>query len=295
YFNAIRELAGARSLYRQDIPERLRIISEYSPRNLSEDNIIELSSRVESTRLPVLLERLEAPFSGNPEDQHAVDALFTTSMFGTGVDVSRLSLMVVHGQPKTTASYIQSTGRVGRSRAGLVVTFYRATRPRDMSHYEMFCGYHLNMERFVEAVTVAPYSPGTLERCTGPVAVAILRNMSRTTVEWHREDSAGKMAFHIHSEEVKNLPKIFGERSENQPPFRRPERSSVERLVNSELERWRNIAQQVSNRLKYAEYWAPRNPVVLGDPQHRHRGLPVVYENAPNSLRDIEETTGFDT
>ncbi len=294
YFNAIRELAGARSLYRQDIPERLRNIAGGSARDLTEDCIVELSSRVKSTELPVLLSSIESPFSGDLQNPGTVDALFTTSMFGTGVDVPRLSLMVVHGQPKTTSSYIQSTGRVGRRRAGLVVTFYRATRPRDMSHYEMFCGYHLNLERFVEPVTAAPFSPGTLERCAGPVAVGILRNMLGTSVNWHREDSAPEMAHHRHGQEVTLIPTIFETRSQLQPGFRRPDPGTVKHHVNVALDEWRQVAQQVGTRLKYVEYFAARNPVVLGDPQHKHRGLSVVYENAPQSLRDIEETTGFD-
>jgi len=294
YFNAIRELAGARSLYRQDIPERLRSIAGEFARDLTEDRIVELSSRVKSTELPVLLNRIENPFSGNPQNPNTIDALFTTSMFGTGVDVPRLSMMIVHGQPKTTSSYIQSTGRVGRRRAGLVITFYRATRPRDMSHYEMFCGYHLNLERFVEPVTAAPFSPGTLERCAGPVAVGILRSMRGTSIDWHRKDSAPEIAHNRHVPEVMLLPEIFERRSHLQPEFRRPDSGVVKHLVNVVLDEWRQIAQQVGSRLKYAEYFTARNPVVLGDPQHKHRGLPVVYENAPQSLRDVEETTGFD-
>ncbi|MDX9955343.1 MAG: DISARM system helicase DrmA, partial [Anaerolineae bacterium] len=96
YFNALRELAGALSLYRQDIPEWLKHRTD-SRRLLDEYRRIELSSRSKSTDLPNLLRRLETrrPSPG------AADAAFATSMFGTGVDVDRLSLMVVHGQPKT--------------------------------------------------------------------------------------------------------------------------------------------------------------------------------------------------
>ncbi len=99
-----------------------------------------------------MLKKLEATMPS------ALDAIFATSMFGTGVDVDRLGLMVVHGQPKTTASYIQATGRVGRQ-TGLVVVFFRASRPRDLDHYEFFTGYHRALYRYVEPVTVAPFSP----------------------------------------------------------------------------------------------------------------------------------------
>lgn len=295
YFNSIRELAGARSLCRQDIPERIKVIARHtsanhSPRELTEDRIVELSSRIKSTDLPVMLNKIETRFSGNTEDPGAFDVMLTTSMFGTGVDVPRLSLMVVQGQPKTTAGYIQSTGRVGRRKAGLVVTFYRSVRPRDMSHYEMFCGYHLNLERFVEHVTSAPFSPGALDRCAGPVAVGILRNMRCASVEWHADDSAHLMADHRHADEVNMIPAIF---NKNSDPTSQKSRY-IGRIIAAALDRWRNVAQQVGDNLKYAEYVKPLNPVVLGDPKHKHAGLTVVYENAPQSLRDLEETTGFE-
>ena len=126
YFNATRELAGALSLYRQDIPERIDSRAGPDARDLDDSRRMELSSRASSTNLPILLQKLEVPY---PSTQ---DSVFATSMFGTGVDVDRLSLMVVHGQPKTTSSYIQATGRVGRKSCALVVSFFRASRPRDL-------------------------------------------------------------------------------------------------------------------------------------------------------------------
>ena len=295
YFNAIRELAGARSLYRQDIPQRIRQkIGFHNPRPLYDDNVFELSSRTHSTNLPTILSLIQSPFSGDPDNPGTPDALFTTSMFGTGVDVPRLSLMIVHGQPKTTSAYIQSTGRVGRSRGGLVVTFYRATRPRDLSHYEMFCGYHMTLERFVEPVTVAPFSPGTLARCAGPVLVGMLRNMMQTSYPWCEDRSALGMASHEQSPEVKALPDIFETRATSQPAARAPPPKFVYNFVLSQIDRWRQIAQQ-ERSLKYVEYVIVANPVVLGDQPHQHRGLSVVYENAPQSLRDIEGVTCFQT
>ena len=299
YFNAIRELAGALSLYRQDIPERLIKLAGDNARKLPEDNAVELSSRTPSTELPVRLEELERSFTSDVKNPGTADALFTTSMFGTGVDIPRLSLMVVHGQPKTTSSYIQSTGRVGRRRAGLVVTFYRATRPRDMSHYELFCGYHMNLERFVEPVTSSPFSEGTLDRCCGSVCVAILRNMKCTQGRWHTDDSAMEILQGIRNDEVRRMVEFLVRRAETQPQFRRPDTEEFLWFAHTLLERWRSRAQAISRengRLKYAEYGGVHNHVVLGDPPHQHRrNIIVVFENAPQSLRDIEETTSFET
>lgn len=292
YFNAIRELAGARALYRQDIPQRVNQISGGDPRPLSEEGSVELSSRTPSTDLPAIIDLLNRRYPNAP------DILFTTSMFGTGVDIPRIGLMIVNGQPKTTSAYIQSTGRVGRNKGALVVIFFRATRPRDLSHYEFFIGYHRQLHRFVEPPTVYPFSAGVLDRALGPVMVFLLRNMRNASVRWHVENSARMMqTCRMTAPEVTQLPKIIENRALGQPSHRQPAGISVTQYSNSELERWQLTAARNPN-LRYAEYaivTQPCYPVVLGDFQHQHAGLDVVYENAPRSLRDIEETTGFQT
>jgi len=292
YFNAIRKLADARALYRQDIPQRMNRISGSNSRPISDERgrVEELSSRTRSTDLPAILNMLDRPYPDSP------DMLFTTSMFGTGVDISRIGLMVVNGQPKTTSAYIQSTGRVGRSRGALVVTFLRASRPRDLNHYEFFVGYHRQLHRFVEPATVYPFSPGVLERTVGPVSVFILRNMKGQTIDWYRDDTAPLMSNNRTSNsEVQTLPQIFENRGQLQPRFRKPPLAVITHLVNSKLDKWQMVG---ANRpeLRYVEYAmnrSPQAPVVLGDYQHKHAKKDVVYENAPRSLRDIEETTGF--
>ncbi len=140
---------------RQDIPQRLSDLSA-TPRPLTEEDPLELSSRVDSLRLPGMLDLLKTALT---DARGPVNAVVATSMFGTGVDVDRLGLMVVNGQPKTSSSYIQATGRVGRSTGGLVVTLFRASRPRDLNHYEFFATYHSAMYRHVEPVTVNPFAP----------------------------------------------------------------------------------------------------------------------------------------
>jgi hypothetical protein len=288
YFNAVRELAGARNLYRQDIPERVDRIGGSNARPLHDENVVELSSRSRSTELPSILTLLERRY---PTGR---DALFTTSMFGTGVDIPRLSLMVVNGQPKTSSAYIQATGRVGRRRGALVVVMYRATRPRDLSHYEFFSGYHGALHRFVEDITVAPFSPGALGRATGPVVVGILRNMRNSIRSWYEDSSAPIMAANREAKEVSPLPALFENRSRKQPINRLPSADDVLEFANSRIDDWKLAAMEHGD-LKYVEYFNAKTPVVLGDPEHDHKGIRVVYHNAPQSLRDVEETTGFQT
>jgi hypothetical protein len=309
YFNAIRELAGAVALARQDIPERMAFVSA-SPRAALEQEPMELSSRASSLELPGMLERLATRLDRGA----AVNTVVSTSMFGTGVDVSRLGLMVVHGQPKTSSSYIQATGRVGREAGGLVVTFYRAARPRDLSHYEFFVGYHRELYRHVEPVTVNPFSPRARDRALGPVAVALLRqaaeltqpNVATTPVlgAWRVQQRftggvrcrAGDMAGAQASPEVSVLPVIFEARSMSQPPARRPQAGLVAGETGAEIARWAQIAALAGQGLLYFEsslVFRPTSMVVLGDLAHEALGLPVAYENAPNSLREVESSATF--
>jgi hypothetical protein len=303
YFNAIRELAGAMSLYRQDIPERIGFQTGSGARLL--DHPMELSSRASSLDLPAMLERLTIPAP------NARDAVFATSMFGTGVDVDRLGLMVVHGQPKTTASYIQATGRVGRQGGGLIVTFFRASRPRDLDHFEFFTGYHRALYRYVEPITVAPFSPRARERGLGPLAVILLRQASSlggqpVDPDWRVQQRlsgayfahAQRMGSHRHDPEVEVIPDLLEARASQQPAGRQSPPGAAAQEAASELDRWATIAglNPDHDRFVYNESAFLRPPerhVVLGDAQHRSYGLSEAYENAPQSLRDVEETTGF--
>lgn len=306
YFNAIRELAGVVALVRQDIRERIAFLSAM-PRLLDEDEPIELSSRADSLKLPGLLERLgERLNTAVP-----VGTVVATSMFGTGVDVPRLGLMVVHGQPKTSSSYIQATGRVGRESGGLVITIYRAARPRDLSHYEFFLGYHRELYRHVEPITVNPFSPRARDRALGPVTVAILRQATELPLlpaavpvqsPWRiqqRIDTgwfcrASEMASREASAEVTAIPRALENRAMGQPSDRRPAQGTVAAEAVSEISRWAQLARTAQQALLYQEsslVRSPSSPVVLGDLAHEVLGLPVAFENAPNSLREVEATT----
>jgi hypothetical protein len=297
YFNAVRELAGATGLYRQDIPQRLEYLAGPERRRLEEDPV-ELSSRSDSLQLPALLSRLEVNLPYDP-----VDAVLATSMFGTGVDVPRLSLMVVHGQPKTTSSYIQATGRVGRQRGGLVVTLLRASRPRDLDHYEFFTGYHRQLYRGVEPVTVFPFSPRARERALGPVCVALLRQSATIRgepvhPEWRKEARGSqRMLVARRAAEVIALAELLEERAAHQPDARRPPKGKVGQEVEAALDAWKHlVARNPKEGVLFVEYAltaSPSHPVVLGDAQHVQRQLEVAYPSAPQSLRDVEATTGF--
>ncbi len=176
YFNSLRALGGAMRLVEDDVSNvRLRYL--HLQRGLPRRHVSdpkELTSRVESWSIPGLLKELDNKFPRGERDW-PVDVLLATNMISVGVDIDRLGMMVVSGQPKSTAEYIQATSRVGRKHPGLVVTMYNWMGARDLSHYERFEAYHAALYRHVEAISVTPFSSRALDRGLRGVFAALMR------------------------------------------------------------------------------------------------------------------------
>jgi len=197
YFTSTRELAGMRRLADDDIADRLA--SQQVRTRRRRPSISELTSRMPSSRIAATLAELErrfdpafdssaalAEFRRDPAAAKersenrlpALDILLATSMLQVGVDVQRLGLMVVTGQPKNTAEYIQATSRIGRDRRrpGLVVTIYQWTRPRDLAHLEAFGYDHATFGLRIEGLTTTPFSDRALDRGLTGVLVTAMRH-----------------------------------------------------------------------------------------------------------------------
>ncbi len=205
YFTSTRELAGMRRLVEDDVTDRLgrqeALVVRRRPLTLAE-----LTSRMDSRKITQSLANLERRFEPSQDsttgraalrqlrkdDRNAwekvarsallrpVDVLLATSMLQVGVDVQRLGLMVVTGQPKNMAEYIQATSRVGRSGSGpgLVLTIFHWNRPRDLAHYEHFCYEHATFGRRVEGLTTTPFSKRALDRGLAGVLVGAVRHQT---------------------------------------------------------------------------------------------------------------------
>jgi hypothetical protein len=203
YFTSTRELAGMRRLADDDVADRLA--SQQVRTRRRRPSISELTSRMPSSRIAATLAELERRFDPafdssaaleefrrdpkaareRSEDRlPALDVLLATSMLQVGVDVQRLGLMVVTGQPKNTAEYIQATSRIGRdrNRPGLVVTIYQWTRPRDLAHLEAFGYDHATFGLRIEGLTTTPFSDRALDRGLTGVLVTAMRHSGMTAL-----------------------------------------------------------------------------------------------------------------
>ena len=185
YFTSLRLLSAAELQTHADVAERMKQLAVRDESGTRTVEILrELTSRIPSSDVP---RRLEELFDAlDDPDRRPIDVVLATNMISVGVDVDRLGLMAVMGQPQTTAEYIQATSRVGRRDPGLVVTMFNAARSRDRSHYENFVPYHSALYRQVESSSVTPFAPRARDRALHAVLVGMLR----MTVPAARENTA---------------------------------------------------------------------------------------------------------
>ena len=181
FFNSLRELGNTLTLLQSDVPGYLKVLKSRLGFDWQEIRSVwrplELTGRIRSDKVPEAIADLEIKCS-NTDNQRPVDVCLASNIIEVGIDIDRLSLMAVVGQPKTTSQYIQVTGRVGRrwwERPGLVVTMYSPTKPRDRSHFEKFRSYHERLYAQVEPTSVTPFSPPVLDRALHAVMVAYVR------------------------------------------------------------------------------------------------------------------------
>ena len=212
YFNALRELGGARRIVEDEVAARVRtygterrrlepVDRPFGDRMLGEP--VELTSRVSTDQVAAAKRRLEANVGGGGEP---VDVALATNMISVGLDIDRLGLMLVQGQPKTAAEYIQATSRVGRNsaRPGLVLVVLNVHKPRDRMHFEQFGHFHDTFYRAVEATSVTPWSPRALDRALPAVVVAIARHLrpeltpaTAVTALEHSPDTRAEVVRHL--------------------------------------------------------------------------------------------------
>jgi hypothetical protein len=264
YFNSLRELGGMRRLAEDDVQTRsFRVqMSRVARPGLAQraiKNVDELTSRVSSRDIPAKLDQLEVSFKGAPDpasgawkvqwakgETQAIDIVLATNMLSVGVDVNRLGLMVVNGQPKSTAEYIQATSRVGRFFPGLVCSVLTWSRPRDLSHYETFEHYHATFYKHVEAQSVTPFAPRAMDRgLTGAMLswLRLERDPFNPNLGAERMDSAAKP-------EVVDAKKVIADRA-----WRVTGQNAVQSLaaamVGERCDEWVKEATRGGRRLGY--------------------------------------------
>ena len=291
YFNSIRELGQARTWIRADIDQHLDVIykrrlydkafskEEYKKRRRYIWRDEELTSRISGDKVTASLSNLNIRYPAvvNEEGkvkEYPIDICLATNMISVGLDVPRLGLMTVAGQPKTTSEYIQATSRVGRDTGaapGIVFVLYRPGRPRDKSHYEHFKEYHSRLYCNVEPTSVTPFSAPVRERALHAIMVGMIRLESDNV---YNESSP-----HIPSDNMlAHIKSVIEERIQEIDPEE----------MDDTMDRWQDIL----------DYWEAWNPTCWEPKRNRDfsytKDVPLMY-SAGSHRNEAWGTRGIET
>lgn len=302
YFNSLRELGGSRRIVEDEIKTRLagyvrrkRIGEAEGPfvnRNIRHEPI-ELTSRVPTHEVSEAKRQLSLAFSA----KERVDVALATNMISVGLDISRLGLMVVLGQPKTTAEYIQTTSRVGRDvkKPGLVVCLYNIHKHRDRSHYERFHHYHQTFYRSVEVTSVTPFAPRALDKGLAATVVALARHglASMTAPK-------GAMNVLTQFDQLKFVVDTLSDRAAHfitRPPEESERiRQDLRRRIEDLMDKWKRIALELQGQNSSLQYNASEGgnarSLLHEFLDSELDGLSKEYKSfrANRSMRDVEAT-----
>ncbi|MBF0613162.1 MAG: helicase, partial [Magnetococcales bacterium] len=269
YFNSLRELGGSRRIIEDEVRTRLEHYEKRRRLEPADDcftsrkilyDVLELTSRITTAGVSEAKRRLSLNFT----DKDRVDVAFATNMISVGLDITRLGLMMILGQPKTSAEYIQSTSRVGRDpgRPGLVITVLNLHKARDRSHYERFGIYHAGFYRAVEATSVTPFSPRALDRALPGALVALCRHWLTEMVP---PLGAGQVVSHRAA--LNEVVRLFGERAFHNAACKdlfdaQELKDQVIRTGSDLLDAWERIATEMQNTATPFQYqrWETQGP-----------------------------------
>ena len=288
YFNSLRELGHAATLIRADIREYLNAMwdrlglrlqatrkAAMDPRRFINRDV-ELTSRVQSSDLPSILQQLFASYT-DPTKHEAIDVCFATNMIQVGLDIPRLSLMTIVGQPKTTSEYIQASSRVGRrvDSPGIVVTNYNPSRSRDRSHYEHFRSYHQTLYQHVEPTSVTPFAVPVRERALHALVVILCRFWGSSSLRDRPSQPPNDLL-------IQRVKRTIRERVLSVDAAEWPK---TEAHIDEIMRRW-----SVAPRSKYGDFRPPTEELPMMYPAggQQHPQWPETPYATPSTMRNVD-------
>lgn len=280
YFNSLRELGGALVLMQDDVGNSLVDYAgrrDEVPRTIAEP--MELTSRVSSSEIKNYLDQLATKY----DEPGACDVVLASNMISVGVDVPRLGTMIVNGQPKGIAEYIQATSRVGRRRGGpggLVLTIYNNAKSRDRSHFETFNTWHMALYREVEATSVTPFAPRAREKALHAALIILARHLIP-------ELNTSVAKVNNHKEQLEEFIEYIVDRAED---IDDEESQAVDDELQGFLEQWSGSASA------YKQYWSDmaynKSLMLSAEKAAELKSRSGAYYGraipTPNSMRNVE-------
>lgn len=298
YFNSLRELGGARRIIEDEVNSKLRNYSEYRQRANEKESeilanraikfeVLELTSREDTARVALAKHRLSKPH-GNDE---FVNVAIATNMISVGLDITRLGLMLVFGQPKTTSEYIQASSRVGRGNTpGLVITLYNIHRHRDRSLYERFVPYHQSYYRDVETTSVTPFSTKALDKGLAGTYLSIVRHL----IDGMRQERDAAKIVHKKEELNKVLTDLIMKRLVASGTSQ-ANNINLEKRLKSLLDDWERILNFAGDNNEQLSYTNGDYSLIHQYLDPKLNELPDYYLKfrANRSMREVEPTVNI--
>ena len=279
YFNSLRELGGALVLMRDDVTDSINVYAQRrGEKARTHPYVEELTSRRTQNEILQMLQGLNIP----RDKAGAIDAVLATNMISVGVDIPRLGLMLVIGQPKSMAEYIQSTSRVGRADVpGVIVSILNNAKARDRSHFETFNSWHMALYKDVETTSVTPFASRARDRALHAALVIAIRHLVPNMIDKPSLSNE-------HDEQIGEIVNFIVDRAKRIDPEEKDVRRELELL----LEKWKIMgpsyywkhAETSESLLQSAEHAATRSAVGLAGSS----AWPTL-----NSMRTVEPATPF--
>ncbi|BBE73286.1 DISARM system helicase DrmA [Oharaeibacter diazotrophicus] len=295
YFNALRELGGARRIVEDEVRTRLATYGmerrrlhpadqPFADRRLRD--VLELTSRESTDKVAAAKDALAIQAAA----KNGVDVALATNMISVGLDITRLGLMLMQGQPKSASEYIQASSRVGRDggRPGLVLTLLNAQKPRDRLHYEKFRQFHAAFYRVVEPTSVTPWAARAIDRALAAVVVACVRHLHPDLTP---EKSAVEMPDHVKAEEIVEV--ILARAPADAVVGGHP---ALRTIVEDLLATWKRLAEDRAIHGETLFYGHPGSHALLHQPlDPLLRSLDPALETfkAGRSMRDVEHASAL--
>lgn len=288
YFNTLKELGSNSIIISDRITAEIKYLATYKFQKEAEKVNLkidgnnadipsyfksdELTSRNSAKEIKLVLERLANKYTS----EDCFDYIMASNMLSVGIDIDRLGVMCVYGQPKSNSEYIQATSRVGRTNPGLVISIYNSMRSRDKSYYEQFCYYHSTFYKYVEATSVTSYSPRAIEKALHCAMMAIIRH---TISKYNPNANACK--FLRNDRDVELVKQSMLKRVNDIEP-RITE--YAEKWLNYYLDCWQELADSLPNKLVFSDYHNEDVALFRSADNQNSSDIPTIL----NSVRNVE-------
>lgn len=300
YFNSLKDLGKCHNLVDDDVKDFIKRMA-FRTGTAREARMIsradELTSRVSTTELNETLDKLEKiGYSADnfEKKRYPSNILLATNMISVGIDVSRLNVMALVGQPKLTSEYIQASSRIGRSDPGVAFVLYDGSKSRDRSHYEQFRQYHQSIYRFVEPTGATPFSKPARDRALHAVVIALLR-----LLEPELADNPGAFAKAGYQQRIDYLKALITKRNSgiiarSSLPMN-DDSAEIAEEIDILLDRWESMSEScAADRFSYGDKY------LMKAPEEGCRRLMKVfnsdgYDTEPyetmTSMRNVDKST----